>query len=63
MHKDMPLLYELQQIDTAIAELEADLRSLDDGSALRERLAEAEAELERRQAAHHQDYATQGRKE
>lgn len=52
MHKDMNRLYELQQVDTAIGELEADLKALDDGSRLRAELAAAEEELTRRKSAH-----------
>jgi predicted nucleic acid-binding Zn-ribbon protein len=63
MHKDMNRLHELQQIDTAISELQADLRALDDGSALRERVAAAEQELERRRGSHHDNHAVQSKKE
>jgi predicted nucleic acid-binding Zn-ribbon protein len=63
MHKDMDQLHELQQIDSAIAELRADLRALDDGTALRQRIAAAEAELERLTAAHGDDHALQSKKE
>jgi predicted nucleic acid-binding Zn-ribbon protein len=63
MHKDMDALRELQQTDAAIAELEADLAGLDDGSELRAQLAEAEEELTRRQGAHNENYGTQQKKE
>jgi predicted nucleic acid-binding Zn-ribbon protein len=63
MHKDMNALRELQQIDSAIAELEADLAALDDGSELRAKLAEAEEELSRRQGARDDQYGTQQKKE
>ena len=63
MHKDMNRLHELQQIDTAIAELQRELRGLDDGTALRGRLGEAKAELERRQGALHDNSAVQSKKE
>jgi predicted nucleic acid-binding Zn-ribbon protein len=63
MHKDMDGLWELQQIDSAIAELDADLQALDDGSQLREQLAEAEAELGRRQGLHSDDAAAQSKLE
>jgi len=63
MHKDMDALLELQQIDTAIAELEGDLAALDDGSALRAQLAEAEEELRRRHGTHNENYGTQQKKE
>jgi len=52
VHKDMNQLYELQQIDSAIAELEADLKALDDGSELRVQLAAAEEEQARRKATY-----------
>jgi len=48
----MNQLYELQQIDSAIAELEADLKALDDGSGLRVQLAAAEEEQARRKATY-----------
>ncbi len=63
MHKDMDALFELQQIDSAIAELEGDLAGLDDGSGLRTQLAEAEEELRRRQGTHNENYGTQQKKE
>jgi len=63
VHKDMNQLYELQQVDTAIAELEADLKALDDGSGLRADLQAAEAELVRLQAACQDDLANQQRRE
>jgi len=59
----MDRLHELQQIDTAIAELQAELRALDDGSALRERLAREEEELTQRRAAYRDDHAVQSKKE
>lgn len=63
MHKDMDRLHELQELDTAMAELQVDLRGLDDGSALRERVAAAEEELNRRRATYREHHAIQGRKE
>ncbi len=63
MHKDMNALHELQQLDSAIAELEADLAGLDDGSELRDRLAEAEAELDLKKGTHNENYAAQKKKE
>jgi len=63
MHKDMNALHELQQIDSAIAELEADLAGLDDGSELRERIAEAEAKLGLERGTHNENYAAQKKKE
>ncbi len=63
MHKDMNALRELQQIDSAIAELEADLAALDDGSELRAKLGEAEEELSRRQDTRDDQYGTQQKKE
>jgi len=63
MHRDMDRLHELQEIDTAIAELRRDLHGLDDGTALRGRLAEAEAELQSRQSTLHDGSALQGKRE
>lgn len=63
MHKDMDRLHELQEIDTAIAELQGDLRRLDDGTALRERLAAAREELGRRHSVHHDNHAVYSKKE
>ncbi len=63
MHKDMNRLYELQQIDNAIAELEADLRALDDGSRLQAELTAAEEELARRQATCGEDLGKQKKRE
>lgn len=63
MHKDMDTLHELQQIDSAIAELEADLAALNDGSDLRARLAKAEEERDHRQGTHNENYGTQQQQE
>jgi len=63
MHRDMDRLHELQEIDTAIGELQGELRRLDDGSALRERLAGAREELERRRSVHQDNHAVQSKKE
>jgi predicted nucleic acid-binding Zn-ribbon protein len=63
MHKDMDGLHALQQIDSAIGELRADMRALDDGSVLRQELAAAQEELEARRASHREDHGTQGKRE
>jgi uncharacterized protein len=63
VHKDMGRLYELQQIDSAIFELEADLKALDDGSGLRAELAAAQQELAQRKARHAEDAAAQVKRE
>jgi predicted nucleic acid-binding Zn-ribbon protein len=63
MHQDMDRLHELQEIDTAIGELQRELRGLDDGTALRTRLAEAETELAARKTVLHDNSAVQSKKE
>lgn len=63
MHKDMDGLWELQQIDAAIGELQADLKALDDGTELRAQLAAAEEELARRSEVHSELLAAQGKLE
>ncbi len=63
MHKDMDRLHELQETDTAIAELQRELRGLDDGTRLRERAEAAEAELLRRRGELHDHGAVQSKKE
>ena len=57
MQPDLARLFELQQVDTAIAEAEADLAALDDGTAKARELATAEAELADRQKALAKDEA------
>ncbi|HJN15444.1 MAG TPA: hypothetical protein QGH10_08145 [Armatimonadota bacterium] len=59
MHNDLQRLWELQKIDSAIGELETDLRSLDDGSDLRAQLASAELESAARTSRLNEDAAAQ----
>jgi len=49
MTEELERLYRLQKVDTALAELRADLEELSDGTQERNALDEATAELERRQ--------------
>jgi len=63
MHKDMDRLHELQEIDSAIGELQRELRGLDDGSGLRARLEGEREELARRRSAHHDNHTVQSKKE